>query len=197
MRNILVVIVTAALMLGLVSCTMDNPVGAPLPPPQGAVSVTSTDGGYLPLQLPAAASLRKTVPVTATITAAAGGQLAFEHSEGAFSVKIVLKFGPGAVAKDMDLTMLADDQVLAATFGPDGTQFLTPGELYFEAHGLDLSSYTDPTALIRKLHLLYQNDTTGNWEPIEATGFSADLSTGTVVCQKGVIRHFSRYGFGL
>ncbi len=197
MRNTLVVVAVAALLLGLVSCTIDNPVGAPIPPPQGVVSPPGASGTYHPFQLPATAGLRKTVPVTATITAANGGQLAFEHSEGTFSVKIVLTFGPGAVAKDMDLTMLADDQSLAATFGPDGTKFGTPGNLYFEAHGLDLSSISDPADLVKKLHLLYYNDTTGAWEPISASGFSVDLASGTVICQKGVIEHFSRYGFGL
>ncbi len=197
MRNTLTVFAVAALLLGLVSCTIDNPVGAPLAPPQGVVSSSDAGGVYHPFQLPATSGLHKTVPVTATITAAGGGQIAFEHSEGAFSVKIVLTFGPGAVSKDMDLTMLADDQTLAATFGPDGTKFGTPGSLYFEAHGLDLSSVSNPADLVKRLHLLYFNQTTGLWEPISASGFSVDVATGTVICQKGVIEHFSRYGFGL
>jgi len=197
MRNILIVFSTAALLLGLVSCTLDDPVGAPMPPPQGAISSPSEHGTYQPLQLPANNGLKKAVTVTANITAAQGGQLAFEHSEGQFSVKIVLNFGPGAVAQDIELKMQTDDQVLAARFGPDGTKFLTPGELYVEAHGLNLASLPDPATLAQRLRLLYQNETTGEWEPIEASGFSVDVQGGTVVCQKGIIRHFSRYGFGI
>jgi hypothetical protein len=93
--------------------------------------------------------------------------------------------------------MVTDDQILAATFGPDGTQFLQPGSLYVEAHGLSLPHGMDAQTLANRLKLLYKNEATGTWDPINANGFSVDLATGSVVCQKAEIHHFSRYGFGM
>jgi hypothetical protein len=190
MRNVLNSLIVAILLMGLVSCTIDNPVDTPIP--SGAALSTQA---YQPFALPAGNGLQKTVKISGTVTAAEGGQLSFEHSKGNFAVKIVLSFGPGAVESDMTLDMFADDEVLSATFGPHGTQFKKPGTLYVEARGLDVNG--DVNALKNRLKLLYKNELTGNWEPIEAYGFQVDASTGTVVCKNGVIKHFSRYGFGI
>lgn len=189
MRNSLKSLVVAALLMGLVSCTLDNPVDAPISP---NAAITQA---FQPFGLPAGNGLQKTVKVSGTITAAQGGQISFEHSKGSFAMKIVLSFGPGSVDQDMTLDMFADDEVLSATFGPAGTQFKKPGTLYIEARGLDLSG--DVSQLKERLKMLYKNEITGNWEPIEGYGFQVDASTGTVVCKNGVIKHFSRYGFGL
>jgi hypothetical protein len=189
-------VVFSVLILGLVSCSIDNPVDAPLSPHNGTAVKALPAQSYNMLQLPKLQGLNKLVPVTSTITAADGGQLAFEHSEGSFYVKIVLKFSPGAVSTDKELQMLADDEILAASFGPEGTQFQIPGELYVEARGLDFSNVSDPLALAKQLRLLYFNETTQQWEPVDADGFKVDVASGTVICKKGLIPHFSRYGFG-
>jgi hypothetical protein len=191
MRTALKSITFAALLLGLIGCAIDNPVDAPLPPQQSAIQA------YQPFGLPAGNGLQKSIVVKGMVTVANGGQLSFVHSQGNFSVRIVLTFEPGSVANDMELNMLTDDQVLAATFGPEGTQFLQPGTLSVEASGLKLPKNMDAQALLNSLKMLYLNKATGNWEPIEAGGYSVDVATGTVVCTNGVIRHFSRYGFGM
>ena len=196
MLNILKTLVVAVLMLGLVSCSIDNPVGAPISTPTTSTVEQSSQIEYQLLQLPRLQSLQKLVPVKSTITAAGGGELTFEHSEGSFYVKIVLKFNPGSMAVDKELEMLADDQKLAASFGPEGTQFLVPGELYVEARGLDFSNVPDPRSLASRMHLLYYNETTHRWEAMKAEGFKVDTEKGSVICEKGYIPHFSRYGFG-
>lgn len=196
MHNTLKTIVVAVLMLGLVSCSMDNPVGTPISPPTTSVLEQATQIEYQLLRLPKLQSLQKLVPVKSTITAAGGGELSFEHSEGSFYVKIVLKFNPGSLSVDKELEMLADDEKLAASFGPEGIRFLIPGELYVEARGLDFSNVPDPRSLASRLRLLYFNETTHRWEVVNAQGFKVDADSGTVICEKGYIPHFSRYGFG-
>ena len=191
MRNALKFLLIAGLLVGLVGCTIDNPVDAPMTPHASVVKHASQ-----PFALPAGTGLQKAVKVSGLVTVAEGGQLAFEHSSGTFAVKIVLTFGPGSVANDIVLDMVTDDEILAATFGPEGTRFLKPGNLYVEAHGLALPGQ-DAAALANALKLLYENEATGEWEPIQANGFNVDVATGSVTCTNGVINHFSRYGFGI
>jgi hypothetical protein len=196
MHNTLKTLVVTLLMMGLVSCSIDNPVGAPISPPSTGTIKPESQADYQLLQLPKLQSLQKLVAVKSTITAAGGGELAFEHSDGSFYVKIVLKFNPGSLADDKELEMLADDEKLAASFGPEGTQFLIPGELSIEARGLDFSNVPDRRLLASRLRLLYFNETTNRWEVVRAEGFKVDAEKGIVTCEKGYIPHFSRYGFG-
>lgn len=191
MRRILDIVAFMALILGMMGCALDNPVDThPLS------SSTSFTRAYQPFALPADPALKKGITVTGTITAAQGGTLAFSHANGGFSIHITLAFGPGSVASDLVLDMIADDEMLAASFGPEGTAFLKPGDLSICATGLELGEM-DQSTLLAKLRLLYQNEDTGVWEEIPAASFDADPATGSVMCEGGVIWHFSRYGFGI
>jgi hypothetical protein len=191
MRTHLKFIAIAAVLHGLLGCTASNPVD-----PAAAGQATLVKHGPQPLALPPDSTLAKNGEATGTVTVAAGGQLVMNLRHGRCTVKLVLTFGPGSVANDIELRIVADKKTLSASFTPDGTQFLIPGSLSMEAHGLDLPS-SDSAWLAQNLKLLYENPATGEWEPVPSDGFTVDVATGSITCTNGVINHFSRYGFGM
>ncbi len=152
------------------------------------------------IKLPKNNALHKIISVTKTIYAQSGGELKlnYDYGEGAKKVNIdvSLKFEPGSVSRDVDITLSVDDAVLMTTidlsFAPEGLVFLKPAILDVNAQGLDLSGIP-PGA---NINLYYFNKQTGTWEQIPTRRISVNISNGQLQCKDGEIPHFSRYAFG-
>lgn len=78
---------------------------------------------------------------------------------------------------------------VAVTFQPHGTIFSPYAILNLTAHGVDFSGI-DPNAV----DIFYDNQETGQWEPMQRDAVIVDVNAGTVTVINAQLPHFSRYG---
>lgn len=111
------------------------------------------------------------------------------------NVRASIQVPKGALPKSDYLTMQFSQEYLSTgvdlTFGPHGTNFLTPALLNVEATGLDLRGWNPDD----RIDLYYYNQVLGVWEKMETERIYLDVRNGIFRCINGKLPHFSRYGF--
>ena len=98
---------------------------------------------------------------------------------------------PGAVNKDVVVSMAFDTSVVGLRFSPEGLVFNTPALLDFTSRGLDLRNLLNGTTFD-----LYWDSEDGVYARQVTTNSLTIPLLGSISCLKGQIPHFSRYAFG-
>ena len=151
-------------------------------------------------QNPEGNTLNKIISASQLITAKDGGEviLDYKYAAGTFgevAIKATLKFLPGSVSKDLQVTLSVDDEVLLTrvdlSFDPHGAYFLKPAILDVEAKGVDLSGVS-----AERLKVYYENQVTNQWDVIPTKEIIVKTHEGYVKCIEASLEHFSRYAFG-
>jgi hypothetical protein len=194
---LITLLVALSVSLSLVGCQNE---GTQLTGPESAGKVAPQL-----LLMPIDAEVQKglaTLPSAETqILQAQGGDLVLSFSTLGRTKKDTLlafyaglKFEPWSVNNSFTASVTADPTYLsstvAMTFGPHGTDFITPASLVVRVKGIDLSWIPAGTVL----HLYYDNN--GTWEMM-AGDVTYDTNTKVLQCLNGKLPHFSRYAFGI
>jgi hypothetical protein len=163
---------------------------------QGAVAkAVSGAKTQIPLPVPLVGK-NKGGSSTGYITVSSGGQVSASYSYTSILNKLVqisatFSVPPGAIDKNINVTLSLDDKYVAVKFIPGGLKFKVPAKLTYNATGLDLSM----VPVGAPISLCFVNDSEQVTEEENTESISTDPSCGSLACKNGDIPHFSRYAF--
>lgn len=193
MKSFVLALVAMVMLFGC--ATHDNPI-APVQDAQtvGALKMASPAPILQDLPLPIWGR-PKVVSATQHFVASQGGTISVSYAYwtllGKCSRDVSLTIAPGALDRDVDITMALDSAVVGVRFAPEGLVFKTPASLNFSCKGLDLSNVLSGTQ-----YYLYYDSETGVYQQEPANKYQTNLLSGSISCTNGQIPHFSRYAFG-
>ncbi len=132
--------------------------------------------------------------VTQFVTAAAGGSIKVnvkysKQGETKASVSATIRFQPGTLTQDQNITLRLDPTTLGFEFLPHGITFDKPALLTIDVDGLDLTSFQQGTDL-------WYVEGGQFTESYQAAKIKLDIPKSKLTAKDIALRHFSRYVFG-
>ncbi len=132
--------------------------------------------------------------VTQFVTVAAGGNIKLnvkylKQGETKASISATIKFQPGTLTQDQNITVRLDPTTLGFEFLPHGITFDKPALLTIDVDGLDLTNFEQGTDL-------WYVENGQFTESYQAAKIKLDIPKCMLTAKDIALRHFSQYVFG-